>query len=86
MPKAPKPVCPECGSEEGIYVAVDLRWNADYQQWEIAGLRESDCGEKPLDCSNCDHRFDAEDGNFPDPLAGLAVAGSLQADREEECR
>jgi DNA-directed RNA polymerase subunit RPC12/RpoP len=43
--------CPECGSEEGLYVRADLRWNAGTREWEPV----LDSIEEGVDCTECDH-------------------------------
>ena len=40
--------CPECGSEEYLYVRADARWNPETGSWETCFI-EDEC-----DCTECD--------------------------------
>lgn len=62
---AKRPACPECGSGN-VFAAIDVRWKAETQRWEINQTRMADdCTE--IDCMDCDHRAMLDDGGFPDP-------------------
>ena len=43
--------CPECGSQDSMYVRSDVRWDPDAREWRnvFGGMEDT------VDCTECDH-------------------------------
>lgn len=58
-PTAPR--CAKCGNdgtEAGLYLTIDARWQPAEQAWEL--IQRDDSGGRAFDCLACDHSTLAE--------------------------
>ena len=44
--------CPKCGSQDGLYIRADMRWDPAAYEWSV--VRDS-IGEDEVDCTECDY-------------------------------
>lgn len=59
------PVCKHCGNDgadNGLFLAVDLRWRPDLSAWEL--VERDDSGGVMLDCLECDEQTECERGSI----------------------
>ena len=62
--------CPKCGDSDHIYARLDVIWRPAASGWTAAQFSGGD----PLECTECDHEFYADDVALPVAPDAVATA------------